>query len=625
VLEISPTQVSFGDVTIGSRVERSFLIRNRGRGPIGAELLQGPAEFEVDPPSVHLVPGAQLSVSLRYEAGEADLGPASIEWKTSQGASFSIGVDAATVTAPFTMASSSVDFGDLQVGETKAVDIEIVSLVDHELEFRLPIPTNEDLEWSQTAVFLVPRGSHWISLIYTASDRGDLDEVLSLQGCARCDWFELSVKGRGMGRAFQVVPGGVDFGDVPVGSPESRSLRIQNTGDVPLDLDPGVARPPFEVIAEAEGYRLAPGEEATIQVRFEPTEGGLRGVSFRVRDRGSQLYRDVLLRGTGGSRLVGIPAELDFGLVHPGFSLRKTLLLQNIGLPRTIEIESVGFGVYSPAFRVVDQKVGEWIGSTALPLEIDFRSYDEGVFAAELLVRTSDASQILKIPMRGEVGPVADVEDCELGFHPKAIHTGIVRAKRVQNHKAFIANEGSVPCFIREIDWNIGHAYVDPVLHPFEPTLLAPGESTMVEVTALTLIGGGESWYTLDLLLGGQATPTHTIEYLSYSSDFAPIATPNQLIFEPLPVGAEATRLIQIADPDSRTTVRSLSLSEESDPAFTLVTSEEPGDPADGLVIEVSHAPTASGFQHGQVVLHLADFDEPMRIDVIGVGLDPSP
>lgn len=81
-----------------------------------------------------------------------------------------------------------------------------------------------------------------------------------------------------------VTPEPVNFGDVPAGSSADKVVTVRNDGNV--DLNVGlITNPaaPFSIIQDnVSNQTLAPGQEATLTVRFAPPAAGPYNGSFDI-------------------------------------------------------------------------------------------------------------------------------------------------------------------------------------------------------------------------------------------------------------------------------------------------------------------------------------------------------
>ena len=84
--------------------------------------------------------------------------------------------------------------------------------------------------------------------------------------------YEYKAQGGGAA-SILVVPAGLNFGSIPVGTNADQSLTVQNTGTGTFSGSASVAVP-FSIISGG-GYTLAAGQSQVVTVRFTPTKSGL--------------------------------------------------------------------------------------------------------------------------------------------------------------------------------------------------------------------------------------------------------------------------------------------------------------------------------------------------------------
>ncbi|KFI35488.1 hypothetical protein HY00_04730 [Peptococcaceae bacterium SCADC1_2_3] len=93
---------------------------------------------------------------------------------------------------------------------------------------------------------------------------------------------KVNLSGNGIAPDITVTPLPVSFGDVLVGSTADQTVTVKNDGDANLNVgqitNPAV---PFSIIADnVSNQTLAPGQEATLTVRFAPGAAGPFNSSF---------------------------------------------------------------------------------------------------------------------------------------------------------------------------------------------------------------------------------------------------------------------------------------------------------------------------------------------------------
>lgn len=109
---------------------------------------------------------------------------------------------------------------------------------------------------------------------------GDTDEILILDKLSANNAYSIGTEsseiipmnfGNGAGAVLDVA-GGLDFGTIPVGLSELKSLTITNSGDETLNISSAEIEdnPNFKISGEFSDLVIDPGESANIQIEFTP-------------------------------------------------------------------------------------------------------------------------------------------------------------------------------------------------------------------------------------------------------------------------------------------------------------------------------------------------------------------
>ncbi|GEP43910.1 choice-of-anchor D domain-containing protein [Brevifollis gellanilyticus] len=230
--------------------------------------------------------------------------------------------------------------------------------------------------------------------------------------------FDIVLTGRGLAPDMEVEePVGSplnwgddrDFGQVSVGSAQSRTFTITNVGTASLA---GLAitstnSPPSPdfTITEPPAASLGPGASTTFTIRFAPTVGGLRGDSFKIAsndwDDGDLLF---YVRGTGMEPEISVIKETGFVLqdggshaflwMPVGMSRSHTFTVKNdgleplTGLSLTLDGEHAGDYLITQPLSVTELAPGAQTNFTVqiTPSTTDFRR-------AALHITSNDATE----------------------------------------------------------------------------------------------------------------------------------------------------------------------------------------------------------------------------------------
>jgi hypothetical protein len=219
--------------------------------------------------------------------------------------------------------------------------------------------------------------------------------------------------GYGTQPGLTVSPGGVDFGQVQVGSVNTSGINIVNTSgsEETFTVDHTTLVAPFSSSdLPADGTDIQAGASLAIPLTYAPTAaatGDAAHLTFTVTDV------TPLTIPLTGSAVVGAPAltlspkTLDFGLVPRGHSVTKTFKIANTGdVTLTLEKAAPPSGEFT-----TDNPVSE--GSQILPdaaivQTITFRPTKKGISTARYLITGNDGQGHQAEKLVGQDDEIAD-------------------------------------------------------------------------------------------------------------------------------------------------------------------------------------------------------------------------
>jgi RHS repeat-associated protein len=332
-LTVSPGDVSFGDVTVGSdSAPRTFTVSNAGGQPTGAVTpsLTG-ADFAIASTTCSgaLAPGASCSVAVRFSPTTAGAASGGLAVAASPGGTSGASLSGNGIApAHLVLNPTSADFGDVPVASTSAVTPLVV--------------TNDGGRPSGTVAASISGAGFWIQ-----TDGCSGSPVAPGASCEVDVAFTPDVAGLASG-SFKIAgtPGGVrtgaltgnalapgklslapiaaDFGDVTVGTTSDATTFVvtniggQKTGAVST-LVSGAG---FSVASDAcATTALAPGGSCTVSVSFTPTQAGSATGALQMAAGGAgTVAASLAANGVTPAQLVLSPATGGFGSVPLGAS-----------------------------------------------------------------------------------------------------------------------------------------------------------------------------------------------------------------------------------------------------------------------------------------------------------------
>jgi hypothetical protein len=267
------------------------------------------------------------------------------------------------------------------------------------------------------------------SLLATSTDGGDASASLTGNGLAP--------------GALAFVPAILDFGDVPVGSSDTLTTTLENTGAVAVTgIQLAVAGSGFSRDGgdcPAMAFSLDPGEDCSVTVRFEPAASGMANGSLDAAstDGGSAA---AALSGTGlaPGELAFNVASLDFGMIAVGGA--GATLTANLANPGDLPVTSVEIAVTGAGFSrdggSCDSASFTLAGGASCTVIVRFQPTVPGAASGSLDATGDGAAAVVALTGEG-------FEPGALVFDPDALAFGDVEIGASDTRTTTLRNEGS--------------------------------------------------------------------------------------------------------------------------------------------------------------------------------------
>jgi len=216
--------------------------------------------------------------------------------------------------------------------------------------------------------------------------------------------------------AIEVTPGAVNFGNVTVGSTDSQTMRVSNTGTADLTITKITASGTgFSVSGLSIPTTLPAGQNATFTSSFKSTATGNQtgSISIASNAAGSPLPIDLTASGvTTNLKLSANESSLNFGTIGVGETRSQIVKLTNTGnanvMIENVTTSGTGFGVSGGPLTLAPGQ------STTITVNFDPRA--PGGVAGNLIV-TSNAPTV-QIGLAGQAAGAAVAHSVSLDWLP---------------------------------------------------------------------------------------------------------------------------------------------------------------------------------------------------------------
>jgi len=160
--------------------------------------------------------------------------------------------------------------------------------------------------------------------------------IACMLGTAAC----VGVTGRttpagGGSTSADVTPSSVNFGNVTVGTTDSQTMRLANTGTADLTVTKiSASGTAFSVSGLSIPETIPAGKSTTFTASFKPTVTGAKAGSIAISSNADGSPLSISLMGSGvttNAKLSASTTSVNFGIIAVGTTSSQNVLLKNIG------------------------------------------------------------------------------------------------------------------------------------------------------------------------------------------------------------------------------------------------------------------------------------------------------
>jgi hypothetical protein len=309
--------------------------------------------------------------------------------------------------------------------------------------------------------------------------------------------------------ALSAAPASVSFGNVQIGTSQTVSDTLSNTGGTSLTVTQAAATGAgFSISGLSLPITLAPGQSATFSVIFGPQSAGTANGNLALTNDGSSSTLNIALSGTAvtAGSLTGNPTSFNFGTVQIGSTQTQTETLKNSG-GENLTISQATFT--GAGFSYTGLSVPLTLApNQSTTFGVVFAPTTSGAATASLSVTVSGSSTTLDMALSG-----TGVTPATLAATPASLSFTGVQTGKTQTQTETVQNTGGSSATISQGSV-AGTGFSISGLST--PLTLAAGQSTSFSVTfapassgtfnGSVAIASNASNPNLNIILSGSAT-----------------------------------------------------------------------------------------------------------------------
>jgi hypothetical protein len=278
-LVVSPAQLDFGSVPVGTRAQQALVLTNPGAASVRVRDISVEPPFAVTGNSFALGPGESTQLAVLFAAD--DSGPAEgrvrIEMDVGGAPSASVTVKAVAYRpAEIAIDPLGLSFGEVELGKESRAQIVAGNLGDEDLLLE-GIAASGPFAVEESATVVSPASEATLEISFAPKQVGRQEASLVVRtNDPKRKRLAVNLRGIGVDRpplpAVEVDSLVLDFGSVSSCLPRAQRLPIHNAGSDPLTIASVTIARPFG--APRGSRRVPPGATLELPVSFSPLETG---------------------------------------------------------------------------------------------------------------------------------------------------------------------------------------------------------------------------------------------------------------------------------------------------------------------------------------------------------------
>jgi hypothetical protein len=396
-----------------------------------------------------------------------------------------------TTTEQLAVSGATGDFGSVTVGgqQSQTVTLTNTGVTTVNISQAAAIGSEFQMSGLATPLSLNPGQNTTFTISFAPTATGDASGALAIASDATNSLLKMGLTGTGvLTGALGSSAGSLSFGTVPVGSKQSQSETLTNTGSSSITISQtAVAGSGFGMSGLTAPMTLAAGQSVSFTASFQPTATGAATGSITIASSASNSVVTINLSGTGSpaGTLTPNPASLNFGSVAVGVKQTLSETVTNSG-GSTVTISqaavSSGSGFTMSGLTV---PLTLTVGQSAT-FSVSFQPAASGAATGTVTLTSDSSNPTLTIPLSGTgaaSGPIT--------ASPTSLSFGNVQVGVNKTISETVTNAGGSSVTISQVAISGGSGF--SVSGITAPVTLAGGQSATFNVSFLPAATGAVS------------------------------------------------------------------------------------------------------------------------------------
>ena len=445
------------------------------------------------------------------------------------------GTSSQQLTSNLSLAATTLNFGNVTPGSSKTLTVTVANSGNASATINSSAVSTKyfSVTGPSLPILIAAGQSAVLSIKFAPNASGNFSAAVSLTSDASNTLPPLSLSGTGVAAEGQgqvaTNPSSEDFGSLMVGSKQSQSVTLENTGATTVTVSQvAMSGAGFQLSGITTPLTLNASQSTVFSVTFAPQSSGSASGSITITSDGSNPTLTMALSGSGvaAGALASAPASLSFGSVTVAAKQSLSGTVSNSG-GSSVTISGVGVSGTGFSLSGITAPLTLAAGQSA-SFTVVFAPQSAGSASGNVTITSSASNPTLTIPLSGTGTAVVG----QLAVTPGTLSLGSVVAGTSGTATGSLTASGANVTIAAAGTNNSVFSISKLSL----PVTIAAGQSVPFTVTfspqttgaataTLTFTSDAQSSTTAETLTGtGLPVPTHSVSLswnASTSSDIS--------------------------------------------------------------------------------------------------------
>ena len=313
LLSVTPTSVSFGSIITGTSSTQTLTAKNTGSTTLTiTQASVSGTGFTLSGLALPLsiAPGGSSSFRVAFIAASAGTFPGTLSLVSNAAnspAAIALSGTGVASTLQLSASSSSLGFGSVALGSSATLNVSVSNTGNSSVAISQIAETGAGytLTAARLPLTLAPGQSTPLSVKFAPSAAGALVGTVTVTSNATNSPLNISLSGTGVQSQISVIPSGISFGSVTVGTSSTQTITVQNPGTASLTISQASASGiGFSLSGLPVPLSLAPGASASFSAAFAPASAGTFSGTITLVSNAPNSPLVLSLSGTGALAVI---------------------------------------------------------------------------------------------------------------------------------------------------------------------------------------------------------------------------------------------------------------------------------------------------------------------------------